>query len=61
MSNLLPEVTVSLEGVYWHPLSTDADMLVSRHLFPLSASVTRIQDQLATIARTGSAGLMTFT
>jgi MoaA/NifB/PqqE/SkfB family radical SAM enzyme len=61
MSNLLPEVTVSLEGVFWHPLSTDADMLVSRHLFPLSASVARIQDQLDVIARTGSAGLMTFT
>ena len=61
MNNLQPEVTVSLEGVYWHPLSTDADMLISRHHFPLSAPVARIQDQLALIARTGSAGLMTFT
>ena len=61
MTNLLPEVTVSLDGVFWHPLSTDADMLISRHLFPLAASVTRIQDQLDAIARTGQPGLMTFT
>ena len=61
MTNLLPEVTVSLDGVFWHPLSTDADMLISRHLFPLAASVTRIQEQLDAIARTGQPGLMTFT
>lgn len=61
MTNLLPEVTVSLDGVFWHPLSTDADMLVSRQLFPLAASVARIQEQLDLIARTGQPGLMTFT
>lgn len=61
MSNLIPEVTVNVDGVFWHPLSTDADMLVSRELFPLAASVERIRTQLATIAATGSAALMTFT
>ncbi len=61
MTNLLPEVTASLDGVFWHPLSTDADMLVSRQLFPLAASVARIQEQLEMIAATGQPGLMTFT
>jgi MoaA/NifB/PqqE/SkfB family radical SAM enzyme len=27
--NLVPELTVNLDGVFWHPLSTDADMQVS--------------------------------
>ena len=39
MHNLIPEVTVNLDGVYWHPLATDADMLVNRKLFPLSEAV----------------------
>jgi MoaA/NifB/PqqE/SkfB family radical SAM enzyme len=61
MSNLLPEVTVNLDGVFWHPLSTDADMQVSKAMFPLSAAVARIQEQLDAIATTGRASLMTFT
>ncbi|MBE7555444.1 MAG: radical SAM protein [Anaerolineales bacterium] len=60
MSNLIPEVTVNLDGVFWHPLSTDADMLVSRKLFPLAASVERIQQQLEVMAQ-GGVPLMTFT
>jgi MoaA/NifB/PqqE/SkfB family radical SAM enzyme len=60
MGNLVPEVTVNLDGVFWHPLSTDADMQVSKKIFPLKTSVERIQSQLDEIARTGSAKLMTF-
>lgn len=61
MTNLLPEVTVNLDGVFWHPLSTDVDMQVSRKLLPLATSVERIQEQLDEIARTGGSKLMTFT
>lgn len=61
MSNLLPEVTVNLDGVFWHPLSTDADMQVSKSLFPLSTAVERIQEQMDAIASSGRASLMTFT
>jgi sulfatase maturation enzyme AslB (radical SAM superfamily) len=61
MSNLVPEVTVNLDGVFWHPLSTDADMQVSKTLFPLARSVERIREQLAAISLTGKASLMTFT
>jgi hypothetical protein len=55
MGNLIPEVTVSLDGVFWHPLSTDADMQVSRVLFPLAQSVEKIREQLTTISLTGKA------
>jgi MoaA/NifB/PqqE/SkfB family radical SAM enzyme len=61
MHNLIPEVTVNLDGIYWHPLATDTDMQVSRELFPLSAAVEKIQGQLETIEKTGAAPLMTFT
>jgi MoaA/NifB/PqqE/SkfB family radical SAM enzyme len=61
MSNLLPEITVNIDGVYWHPLSTDADMQVSKKIFPLAASVDRIQRQLDVMTQTGTVPLMTFT
>lgn len=61
MNNLVPEITVNVDGVFWHPLSADADMLVSHQIFPLADSVKRINEQLATIAQTGLAPLMTFT
>jgi hypothetical protein len=61
MGNLVPEVTVNLDGVFWHPLSTDADMQVSRRMFPLATSVERIKQQLNEMERTGGVPLMTFT
>jgi len=61
MSNLIPEVTVNIQGVFWHPLSTDADMQVNTSMFPLSASVKRIQEQLDIIARSGAVPLAAFT
>ena len=61
MANLVPELTVNLDGVFWHPLSTDADMQVSKQIFPLAKSVERVQQQVAVMAETGGAPLMTFT
>jgi sulfatase maturation enzyme AslB (radical SAM superfamily) len=61
MSNLIPEITVNIDGVFWHPLSTDADMQVSKKIFPLAASVDRIQHQLEVMTQTGAVPLMTFT
>jgi MoaA/NifB/PqqE/SkfB family radical SAM enzyme len=61
MANLVPELTVNLDGVFWHPLSTDADMQVSKKLFPLAAAYERVNAQLDLMARTGAAPQMTFT
>jgi MoaA/NifB/PqqE/SkfB family radical SAM enzyme len=61
MGNLAPEITVNLDGVFWHPLSTDADMQVNKRLFPLADSVARIKEKLEAIALTGRVPLMTFT
>jgi len=43
---LAPEITVSVKGVYWHPLSTDEDMRISEQIFPLSAPVGLVMEKL---------------
>lgn len=53
MGNLLPELTVNMDGIFWHPLSTDADMQVSKQIFPLETAVTRVTTQLDVIAQGG--------
>ena len=46
--NLVPEVTVTIDGVYWHPLVSPSsdDTRVSEQVFPLSEAVERIQQEL---------------
>lgn len=61
MQDLSPEITVNADGIFWHPLSTDADMQVSRKILPLAPVIEQVQRQLDLIAETGSAPLMTFT
>jgi len=45
-NNLAPEITVNRDGVYWHPLSTGADMQVSERIFPLSEAVCQVLAEL---------------
>jgi MoaA/NifB/PqqE/SkfB family radical SAM enzyme len=49
---LVPEVTVTVDGVFWHPLASPSsgDMLVSRDLFPLAEALRRIEEQHAAFA-----------
>lgn len=42
MGDLVPEITVDANGVYWHPIGTDADLLVTKQLFPLREAIERI-------------------
>lgn len=60
-NNLVPEVTATIDGIFWHPLSTDSDMQVSPSLFPLASSVECIQSQLTLIQAKNGADLTTFT
>lgn len=42
--DLAPEVTITAEGVYWHPVGAeDADLLVTRDIFPLSESLAAVR------------------
>lgn len=48
-ADIMPEVTITADGVYWHPVGAeDADLLVTRDIFPLWESfavVRRAFDQ----------------
>jgi len=50
---LLPEVCVDRSGVFWHPLSTDADFLVTRNIFPFSRAVGLIFEEMDRREREG--------
>ncbi len=44
-ADLMPEITITAEGVFWHPVGAeDADLLITREIFPLS-------DAFATVRR----------
>jgi len=43
-TDLVPEVTITAEGVYWHPVGAeDNDLLVTREIFPLSQSFAAVR------------------
>ncbi len=43
-ADLVPEVTITVEGVYWHPVGAeDADLLVTRDIFPLSEAFAAVR------------------
>ncbi len=43
-ADLVPEVTITAEGVYWHPVGAeDADLLITREIFPLAESFARVR------------------
>ena len=43
-ADLVPEVTITAEGVYWHPVGAeDADLLVTREIFPLSEAFAGVR------------------
>jgi hypothetical protein len=43
-ADLVPEITITAEGVYWHPVGAeDADLLVRRDIFPLSESFAAVR------------------
>jgi len=42
--DLMPEITITAEGVYWHPVGAeDADLLVTREIFPLVDAFTAVR------------------
>jgi len=42
-ADLVPEITITAEGVYWHPVGAeDADLLVTPEIFPLAESFAAV-------------------
>jgi sulfatase maturation enzyme AslB (radical SAM superfamily) len=43
-ADLAPEVTITAEGVFWHPVGAeDADLFVTRDIFPLAESFAAVR------------------
>lgn len=43
-ADLVPEITITVDGVYWHPVgAADADLLVTRDIFPLAAAFSAVR------------------
>jgi MoaA/NifB/PqqE/SkfB family radical SAM enzyme len=63
VATLMPEMTVTADGVFWHPLASPSstDMRVSADIFPLAAAVECIRRQLAAPAIEQEAARETFT
>jgi MoaA/NifB/PqqE/SkfB family radical SAM enzyme len=58
--NISPEITITKSGVYWHPLSTDPDMMVSERIFPLAEAVSKLSTELKEPNTSSTADLQTF-
>lgn len=47
-ADLVPEITITADGVYWHPVGADdTDMLVTREVFPLADAFEAVRAHLA--------------
>jgi hypothetical protein len=43
-ADLVPEVTITAEGVYWHPIGAeDSDLRVRTQIFPLAESFEAVR------------------
>jgi pyruvate-formate lyase-activating enzyme len=61
VDTLLPEVTVTADGVYWHPVGADHDdQLVTRDLFPLRSAIDEVQRRFTDYRRTVAVGAQGF-
>jgi sulfatase maturation enzyme AslB (radical SAM superfamily) len=61
MDNLAPEITANVDGIYWHPLATRKNMLVTHTTFPLTDALKIVSSQLLAYQQGESGPLKTFT
>jgi pyruvate-formate lyase-activating enzyme len=57
VETLVPEIAVTANGVYWHPVGADhEDQLVTSDLFPLGAAIDEVRRRFVEYRRTVDAG-----
>jgi hypothetical protein len=62
IESLVPEVTVTADGVYWHPVAADHDdQLVTRELFPLGSAIAEVRRRFADYRRESELAAQRFT
>jgi pyruvate-formate lyase-activating enzyme len=48
VESLIPEVTITADGVYWHPVAAaDPDQFVTADIFPLAAAIAEVRKRYA--------------
>jgi len=52
--DLVPELTANNDGLYWHPLTTEDDLLVTRRLFPLRDGLSLLHEHYHELLSTGA-------
>jgi len=61
LESLIPEVTVTADGVYWHPVSADhEDQLVTRDIFPLQDAITEVKRRFTELRAQSTAAAQWF-
>lgn len=53
-ADLEPEVTVSVDGVYWHPLACEDDLLVTRRIFPFHEAMASLHTMFHAVLASGA-------
>ncbi len=60
-ATMVPEVTVTATGVYWHPVGADdVDMLIDTEVFPLAARIDRVVELFEEYAQRQASAAMVF-
>jgi MoaA/NifB/PqqE/SkfB family radical SAM enzyme len=54
-ADLEPEITASLDGIFWHPLACEDDLLVTRRLFPFREAMAQLESMYAEVLKSGAA------
>lgn len=52
-ASVVPEVTVSRDGVFWHPLACEDDFLVTRRVFPFAAALAEVHERFHAVLERG--------
>ncbi|MBA2739127.1 MAG: radical SAM protein [Nocardioidaceae bacterium] len=61
VESLIPEVTITADGVYWHPVSADDDdQLVTRDIFPLQEAITEVRRRFTEVRARATAAAQWF-
>ena len=56
VDSLIPEVTITADGVYWHPVTADhADQFVTSQIFPLADAIAEISRRFIEHRRSANA------
>lgn len=61
VEGLIPEVTVTADGIYWHPVTADHDdQFVTRDIFPLTVAIAEVRRRFLEYRRQAEAAAAWF-